>query len=151
MSRIDARKIPHPVREKIRMEAIRDWKRGMRPVDMIRKYGVSGKTVHEWINRYEAGGTEGLRTRAGRGGARSKLLPAQRGELASLIRTETPRDYGFDTTLWTCRIVAMVIRKKFNVVYSESGARSLLHRLDFTPQKLRRHALRRDRRANSTR
>ena len=65
MDNIDGRKIPDPVREQIRFEAIENWLAGMTPTRLAHKYGTSRKIVYQWIDRYKTGGWEGLKTRSG--------------------------------------------------------------------------------------
>ena len=97
MDNIDGRKIPDQVREQIRFEAIRDWHVGMNPSSLARKYGTSRKSVYEWIDRYETGGWDGLKTRTGKTGPKPKLSSDQQEQLRLLLRTQTPMDYGYQT------------------------------------------------------
>ena len=106
MDNIDGRKIPDPVREQIRIEAIENWLAGMTPTSLARKYGTSRKIVYQWIDRYKTGGWEGLKTRTGKTGPKPKLSPEQQERLRVLLRTQTPADYGYQTALWTCQIIA---------------------------------------------
>ncbi len=50
MDNIDGRKIPDPVREQIRFEAIENWLAGMTPTRLAHKYGTSRKIVYQWID-----------------------------------------------------------------------------------------------------
>lgn len=137
MSKVDGRKIPHVVREKIRFEAIADWKKGIGPTALARKYGTSTKIVHAWINRYKDGGDDGLKTRQGKGGSKPKLSPEQQEQLCLLLRTKTPQDYGYDTALWTCPIIAALILQTFAIRYASSSVYCLLKRMGFSSQKPR--------------
>ena len=118
MDNIDGRKIPDPVREQIRFEAIENWLAGMTPTRLAHKYGTSRKIVYQWIDRYKTGGWEGLKTRTGKTGPKPKLSPEQQERLRVLLRTQTPVDYGYQTALWTCQIIADLIDQTFQVKYT---------------------------------
>ena len=137
MDNIDGRKIPDAVREQIRFDAIKDWQEGMTPISLASKYGTSKKIIYEWIGRYRQDGWDGLRTRTGKTGPKPKLSPQQQQQLKTLLRTQTPIDYGYQTPLWTCQIIADLIEQTFQVKYVPSGVARLLKRMGFSPQKPR--------------
>ncbi len=135
MNNIDGRKISDQVREQIRFEAIKDWQTGMNPSSLARKYGTSRKIVYEWIDRYETGGWDGLKTRTGKTGPKPKLSPEQQKQLRLLLRTKTPMDYGYQTPLWTCQIIAELINQTFQIKYVPASVANLLKRMGFSSQK----------------
>ena len=135
MDNIDGRKIPDPVREQIRFEAIRHWLAGMNPTNLARKYGTSRKIIYQWINRYKQGGWNGLKTRTGKTGPKPRLSPEQQQQLRILLRTQTPIDYNYQTSLWTCQIIADVIEQTFKVKYAKAHVDRLLKQMNFSPQK----------------
>ena len=51
---------------------------------------------------------------------------------------------GYNTDLWTCRRVAVVIQKRFGVSYHFNHVGRILHALGFSPQKPLRRARERD-------
>ena len=137
MNNIDGRKIPDSVREQIRFDAINDYLVGMTPTNLARKYGTSRKIVYQWINRYKEGGWDGLKTRTGKTGPKPRLTTEQEERLRVLLRTRTPVDYGFQTPLWTCSIIADLIEQTFQVKYTGAGVARVLKRMGFSPQKPR--------------
>ena len=137
MDNIDGRKIPDPVREQIRIEAIENWLAGMTPTSLARKYGTSRKIVYQWIDRYKTGGWEGLKTRTGKTGPKPKLSPEQQERLRVLLRTQTPADYGYQTALWTCQIIADLVDQTFQTKYTAAHVGKLLKKMNFSPQKPR--------------
>ena len=122
MNNIDGRRVSDQVREEIRFKAIKDWHLGMNPTNLARKYGTSRKIVYQWIERYNQGGWDGLKTRTGKTGPKPRLSSEQEEQLKILLRTRTPIDYGYQTSLWTCRIIADLIEQTFQVKYVISGA-----------------------------
>ncbi|WP_281648353.1 winged helix-turn-helix domain-containing protein [Parendozoicomonas sp. Alg238-R29] len=137
MSKVDGRKISHKVREQTRFRAIEDWLNGMSPPAMADKYGTSRKIVHQWINRYKQDGFDGLKTRTGKPGKSPRLAKEQRDQLSLLLRMKTPQDFGYETTLWTCAIIAAVIHQQFDVKYANNTVSRLLKSMGFSPQKPR--------------
>lgn len=137
MNNIDGRKISDSVREQIRFEAIGHWLAGMTPTNLARQYGTSRKIIYQWIDRYKTGGWDGLKTRTGKTGPKPKLSPEHQAQLGVLLRTKTPMDYGYQTSLWNCRIIAELIDKNFQVKYSAAYVSILLKQMKFSPQKPR--------------
>ena len=137
MDNIDGRRLSDSIREEIRFKAIKDWHSGMNPTNLARKYGTSRKIVYQWIDRYNQEGWDGLKTRTGKTGPKPKLSPEQEQQLKILLRTRTPIDYGYQTSLWTSQIIATLIEKTFQVKYVPSGVARLLKRMGFSPQKPR--------------
>jgi len=138
VSKVDGRKIPHSVREQIRFEAMADWQQGLAVTAVAAKYGTSRKIVYQWIDRYREGGYEALKTKPGIGrGQQSKVTQEQKERLHLTLRIKTPIDYGYQTPLWTCQIVAQLINDEFQVSYSPNSIGKILHRLGFSPQKPR--------------
>ena len=135
MSKVDGRKISHKVREKIRFQAIEEWKSGIGSTELARKYGTSKKIVHDWINRYKTNGEEGLKTRTGKCGVKSRLSESQLQQLSLILRTKTPQNFGYDTVLWTSAIIAAVIEKTFAVQYVTGSILRVMKRMGFTTQK----------------
>lgn len=136
MSKVDGRKISHEVRERIRFEAINVWLSGLSAPAVAVKYGTSKKIVYQWINRYKDGGFEALKTKSGIGrGQKSKLTLIQKNRLSLILRTKTPVNYGYQTSLWTCSIIAQIIKDEFHVEYAVTSINKVLHKMGFTPQK----------------
>ena len=96
MNNIDGRRLADSLREEIRFKAIKDWHAGMSPTDLAHKHGTSRKIVYQWIDRYNQGGWDGLKTRTGKTGPKPRLSPDQEQQLKLLLRTRTPIDYGVD-------------------------------------------------------
>ena len=68
MNNIDGRRLSDSIREEIRFKAIKDWNAGMSPTNLAHKHGTSRKIVYQWIDRYNQGGWDGLKTRTGKTG-----------------------------------------------------------------------------------
>ena len=48
-----------------------------------------------------------------------------------------PNKCGFESNVWTCRIIVIHVKKKFGIQYTERGMYNLLDRLNFSYKKPR--------------
>jgi transposase len=55
-----------------------------------------------------------------------------------------PLAHGYRTNLWTTARMAELIRREFGVQYHRDHVGRLMHRLQWSPQKPKRHVLERD-------
>ena len=107
-----------------------------------RMVGCAASSVMRWRAALRAGGEAGLKVRATPGRA-STLTPRQRKRVVQrLIRGAIAN--GFNTELWTCARVAVLIQKQCRVRFHRSHVARLLHDLGFSCQKPERRALERD-------
>jgi transposase len=104
--------------------------------------GADLSSVKRWKRAVAAGGLTVLAAKPNRGRS-PKLSPAQRQELATIVRAG-PIAAGFRTALWTCRRVAAVIRQRFGVDHHPDHVGRILHALGFTQQRPQRRASERD-------
>jgi len=94
---------------------------------------VGSRAIRSWVSKYRKGGIPSLVTGKAKG-AKPKLTPGQKRELARLIRIG-PERCGFDTGVWTGKIVAALIWRKFRVRYHPAGVGRILRDLGFTRQR----------------
>jgi len=113
--------------------------------EIARRLQVTATAVRTWHKRWLVEGVDGLRSR-GQPGYPPLLNETQRAELVGVLNAG-PQASGFDGG-WTIARVAMVIRRRFGVLYRyPSAVWTLLHRLGFTVQKPARRAIERDEQA----
>ena len=125
-----------------RRQAVALLQDGKSNTEVARLVGADLSSVKRWKRAVAAGGLTVLAAKPNRGRS-PKLSPAQRQELAAIVRAG-PLASGFRTDLWTCRRVAEVIRQRFGVVYHPDHVGRVLHALGFTQQKPQRRASERD-------
>ena len=53
------------------------------------------------------------------------------------VLESTPADFGYDTHLWTCPILATLLRDKFGVAVSDTAVRQHLKAMGLTCQRTR--------------
>lgn len=128
-----------------RRQAVVFLQDGKSNTEVARLVGADLSSVKRWKRAVAAGGLTALAAKPNRGRS-PKLSPAQRQELAGILRAG-PLAAGFRTNLWTCRRVAEVIRQRFGVEHHPDHVGRILHALGFTQQKPQRRASQRDERA----
>jgi transposase len=111
----DARKIPGEAMNYIRKIAVRaivekEWS----PELVIDIFGLSTSCIYEWLDRYRKGGYDALDTRYPPG-----MKPIVTKEmdvwLEKTVLSYEPTDFGYDSRLWTCDILAEILKDKFGI------------------------------------
>src|SRR3990167_2219168 len=112
----DGRKLDHRTLEEIRKMAVERVREDEKPSGVIASYGSHRCAVYRWLQAANGRGN-GIRARAARKGTGRprKLTPAQERQVFRWINGRDPRQYGLDFGLWTRRIVALLIKRKFGV------------------------------------
>ncbi len=104
--------------------------------EVAKKCKVGIRALNHWLTRYRLEGLKGLKDKP-RPGKASKITKEQKEELKKII-ADGPIASGYDSGIWTCRMVSDIISKKFKVNYSLCQISRILHKLGFsyqTPKK----------------
>jgi transposase len=141
----DGRTLDHKTLEEIRRMAVQRVREGEKPSVVIASFGFNRPVIYKWL-KAAAGPGRGLRAlRSTRGTGRPRsLTPAQERQVFRWINGRDPRQYGLDFGLWTRRIVALLIKRKFGVRLGVTAVGALLAKLGLTPQKPLQRAYQRD-------
>jgi transposase len=111
----DARKIPGESMSYIRKLAVQSVvERNYSPDLVASVLGLSRSSVYEWVKKYEKAGYDALDTHDAPG-AEPRITASIDTWLKSVVLSENPTSYGYDTVLWTCQILAEIIEKSFGV------------------------------------
>jgi len=140
---IDGRTLDHKTLETIRIMAVRRVREGETPSAVMKSYGLCRISIHRWLRAAKAGGEAALKSRT-HPGPTPKLADNQKQQIRKWICGKDPRQYGFDFGLWTRRIVACLIERKFKKRVGITTVGRLLAELGITPQKPLRRAYERD-------
>lgn len=141
--KVDGRTLSHKTLEALRRLAVlRVWD-GEPPREVIQSYGLCRTTIYRWLRTAEHGGWPALESHRAPGPS-FKLTPRQRLAVRSWIDGKDPRQYGYESGLWTRAIVAEMIQERFGVTVDVTTVGRLLHRLGITPQKPLHRAYERD-------
>lgn len=130
----DARKIPDEVMNYIRRIAVYAViDRHLNPEYIAKVLNISRSCIYEWIRWYREGGDDSLDTRHALG-----ALPIMTSEIDDWLRNtilkKNPEDFGYDTNLWTLKIIAGVLKEKFGIQVYESTIANHLHRMKLSCQ-----------------
>jgi len=89
--------------------------------------GVGQSTISKWIKRAQINGTEGLKTQKSTG-AIAKLTTNQLANLKKNLLVGA-RYHGFPDEKWTNKRIKEVIKKLFNVEYTEQHVGRLIKKI----------------------
>ena len=134
--------------EQRRLEAVALLDKGLSPEEVSSQLGVSRRSVDRWRQAVREQGKEALAAVPHPGRASFLTDRQQEDLIARLIAGG--RSQGFETDLWTCPRVQVLIERRYKVMYHVDHLPRLLRRLGFTPQKPQRRALERDEEAIAT-
>lgn len=131
----DARLIPDEVMDYLRKIAVHAVEEnGYSPETVIKMLGLSRGTIYDWLKRFKEHGYAGLDTKKAPG-----MEPVVTKEMDTWIKRAvldaTPEDFGYDTNLWTCDLLADLLSDRFGVHVIGATINHHLHRMDLTYQK----------------
>jgi len=131
----DGRKIPDDVMLYIRAMAVYAVRvLGESPETVAKTYNFNRPCIYRWLRQYDAGGFDALASTFAPGA--KPLVDDEMDEwLKQTVQKETPIQFGYDTNLWTCGILATLLERIFGVTVSESAVRLHLKKLGLTYQK----------------
>src|SRR5262245_58608772 len=126
----DGRSLDHRTLEEIRRMAVERVREGEDPSTVIASYGFCRTTIYRWL-RTANGRGRGLRALASRPatGRPRTLTPAQERQVFRWINGRDPRQHHLDFGLWTRKVVALLIERRFEVRLGISAVGALLNKL----------------------
>ena len=144
MKKRDGRKIPREAMEYMRIQTIDLWKKGKAVDDIAEFFGVTIDAVYKWIRKFKQKGKESLRMKKAKG-AEPKLNKEDKKKIISWLK-RSAMDFGFETPLWDCKRIQIMIKKELNKNIAISNLWENLRRWKLTPQKPEKVALERSQR-----
>lgn len=131
----DARLIPDETMSYLRKIAVHAvMELGYSPEDVIKIMGFSRSCIYDWLNRFDELGYDGLETQKAPGAPR--IITKEMDEwLKEVILESTPEDFGYDTHLWTCPILAELLLCRYGVRVTSEIVNHHLRKMNLTYQK----------------
>jgi len=126
--------------------AVKRVKEGEKPSNVVKSFGLCRTSIYRWLRTEKKNGENALLARK-HSGPGFILSKKEKKRVYRWICGKDPRQYGFETALWTRQIVAELIKKKIKKKISVVSVGRLLNELDITPQKPLRRAYERDMKA----
>ncbi len=141
----DGRTLDHATLETIRLMAIERVREGESPATVIASFGFNRTTIYKWIKAATQPGVGIKALRSTKATGRPRTLTAtQESQVFRWVNGHDPRQYGLDFGLWTRRVVAELVARKFGVNIGVTAVGELLAKLGLTPQKPLQRAYQRD-------
>ena len=140
----DARQIPDEVMTFFRQAAVRAVnEKDFHPDEVSEMLGISRSSIYDWLRRFAIDGYEGLETRKAPGSP--PVITEEMDEwLKNTVLKKTPEDFEYDTPLWTCDILAELLRCHFGVVVGGPAVNHHLKKINLSYQKPSYYAIEQD-------
>ena len=91
---------------------------GQSPEKIAEAYNFDRSCIYRWLKQYDEGGFEALESKMPPGA--EPLITSKTDEwLRQTILTCTPIEFGYDTNLWTCAVLAKLLEQKLGVAVSD--------------------------------
>lgn len=113
--------------ELLRLVAALNYQNDVPPSTIAAMYGVSERTVYNWLERFRERPLEAAVADRSRPGRPPALPTDQRDELEAAL-SGSPSEQGYGTDAWTAPLVRRFVSDRFDVEYSERHAARLLDR-----------------------
>jgi transposase len=131
----DARLIPDEVMSyfrKVGVNAIKE--NGVSPEEVAKTLGISRSSVYDWLNRFHQHGWDGLDTKKAPGSP-PVITEEMDAWLRQTVLNASPEDFGYDTSLWTCDLLAQLLADRYEIHVVGATVNQHLHCLGLTNQK----------------
>lgn len=132
---LDARKIPDKVMNYLRRIAVQAVEEKHYSPELVADlFGIDRTSIYDWLRKYRHEGEEALDTRKAPG-APWVITPDIDQWLKETIVNSTPEDHGYDTALWTLKIIVDLLRERFGLWVSDAAVDVHRHDLGLSCQK----------------
>ena len=118
----------------VRLYAVYQVSRGAASRDLEKMYNVSFKSVCNWVHQFNKFGLDGLKD-IHRSGRKPRLSKDEMIELKSVIMTEEPIKYNYNTSTWTGPLIIDFIEKKYGIKYKKAQIYNVLKTMGLSYQK----------------
>jgi transposase len=120
-----------------RLSAIRYLSEGKSRAEVAKIVGCTDLTIAKWIGKYLEKGLEGL-VEPIKHQVQERLNPEQQQEIKDMVLNDRPTKYGIDREIWTGKIIAFVIKQRWEVDLKTSRIYEILDKLNLSHQKAQR-------------
>ena len=125
MKKIDARKLDHRTLTEIRIRAVSSVQNGESPEQVVKVMGLSRGTIYNWLSKYRHGGWHALDAKK-RGGRPPKLDGKAFKWIYDTVTNKNPLQFKFAFALWTCPMIAQLIKERYGIQLSRWSIGRLL-------------------------
>jgi transposase len=118
----------------VRLYACYQVSKGKKPKDLEDIYGVSFKSICNWVNKLNKGGVEALIDKK-KSGRTSKLNDVQKATIKDLVLNKSPEDFGYNSATWTGLLLIDWVKNNYGIEYKKAQIYNILKGLNLTLQK----------------
>ena len=140
--KVDGRSLSREVMEHQRFRSLELRKKGWSVQDVADSFGVHRGSVSRWLTKHKRNGVDALRGRKALG-AKRKLTQKEQVKLLEMMRCSAT-DFGFETPLWDCTRVRLLVVKQFGKKIDASNIWRLLRAWNLSPQVPQKQAFQQD-------
>jgi transposase len=115
----DARKLTSRDLTEKRISAIKSIMSGQSPESVARNMSINRVSIYNWLKMYREGGWKALQSRK-RGGRTPLLDEKARKWVFKTVATKKPSDFNLSGQLWTIKLIAQIIRERFDIRISKT-------------------------------
>ncbi len=115
----DARKLTSRDLTEKRISAVKSIVSGQSPESVARNMSINRVSIYKWLKIYRNGGWKALKSRK-RGGRTPLLDEKARKWVFKTATTKKPSDFNISGQLWTIKLIAQVIRERYNIRISKA-------------------------------
>jgi len=134
MKKLDARTLTSDQLTELRHRGVAAVQNGESPDDVAAILGVSRGAVFNWLALYRAGGWDSLNAKK-RGGRKPTLDANMMAWVYRAVTLGDPRQLQMPFVLWSSKLLAAAIKRKFGITLSKASVCRLLHQLGLSPQR----------------
>ena len=95
--------------------------------ELAKRFDYGDQTIHRWIKGYNLKGIAGLSLNS-TGGRPRKVNGQEEAWVLQVLEQQSPREYGFVTETWDCKMLAKVYSETWKKQISDETIRRLLKR-----------------------
>lgn len=143
MRKDDARKLDHATLEAMRARAVASVQAGESPEVIAKALRINRATIYTWLALYRSGGWSALKAKPVPGRP-PKLDGKKLDWIFNTVTQKNPLQFRFQFALWTCEMIAKLIRDKYGIKLSRQSVGRLLAQLGLSCQKPLYQALERN-------
>ena len=116
---------------------VKSYLRGENPETLSEIFGVTTRTIYNWVREYREYGTcDTVPVNDGRGRP-PKISPTDAKKLLKIIK-EPASKYGFENDLWNTERIRIVCKRELRINISKSGVLRFLHKFDHSFKKVQK-------------
>ena len=131
----DGRKMPDEVMSYVRRMAVHSVRVLNNSPELVAKiFNFNRTCIYRWLKQYDEGEFEALESKMPPG-AEPVIDKKVEEWMQNIILNSTPVKFGYDTNLWTCKILSDLLKEEFNIDVGDSTVRLHLKAMNFSCQK----------------